>query len=31
MMNEEWDWLDFIIFVSILGIAVQVMRHIMGT
>jgi hypothetical protein len=29
-MNEEWDWLDFIIFVSILGIAVQVMRHIMG-
>ena len=30
-MNEEWDWLDFIIFVSILGIAVQVMRHIMGT
>ena len=30
MMNEEWDWLDFIIFVSILGIAVQVMRHVMG-
>ena len=29
-MNEEWDYLDFIIFVSILGIAVQVMRHIMG-
>lgn len=29
-MNEEWDWLDFVIFVSILGIAVQVMRHIMG-
>ena len=29
-MNEELDWLDFIIFVSILGIAVQVMRHIMG-
>jgi hypothetical protein len=29
-MNEEWDWLDFIIFVSILGIAVQVMRHTMG-
>jgi hypothetical protein len=29
-MNEEWDWLDFIIFVSILGIAVQVMRHVMG-
>jgi len=29
-MNEYWDWLDFIIFVSILGIAVQVMRHIMG-
>jgi hypothetical protein len=29
-MNEEWDWVDFIIFVSILGIAVQVMRHVMG-
>jgi len=29
-MNEEWDYLDFIIFVSILGIAVQVMRHTMG-
>jgi len=29
-MNEEWDWLEFALFVIILFGASQVMRHIMG-
>ena len=29
-MNEQWDWVDFALFVLILGAASQIMRHIMG-
>ena len=29
-MNDEWDWLDFILFVIVLFGAHQVMRHVIG-
>jgi len=29
-MNEQWDWLDFALFVFILAVASRIMRHMMG-